>query len=174
MARPGTRIGLGGIAKGAAVDIGCRALREAGLDCFLVNAGGDLAGQSDDGWEIGLQCATTGRTRLCLLRSGALATSGTSEQGFEVAGVRYHHLIDPRTGWPVPHLGSVTVSAESCALADALATACFVLGPTTGRQLLSRFPDCSARWTLIGRAGGETVEDDLPEVLGFPLASPLC
>ena len=67
-------------------------------------------------------------------------TSGTYERGFELGGVRYHHILDTGTGWPVQNgLVSLTVFAGSSALADALSTACFVLGIEKGSILLAEY-----------------------------------
>lgn len=175
--RTGLRLGLGAIAKGAAVDIACEALEAAGATSFLVDAGGDIRGRDDEvGWVVGIQDGQ-GRNlhgRLHLQR-GAIATSGSYEAGFEHEGQRYHHLLDPRTGYPAPWQGGVTLIATSCALADALATACFVLGPSAGRELLSRYPGSAALW--LDSEGGEVASDGWPGASGrvtLPPASGFC
>lgn len=67
-------------------------------------------------------------------------TSGTYERGFTLDGVRYHHLLDPRTGWPVQNeVEMVTLIGKSSLLADGVSTACFVLGPEEGIPLAGRF-----------------------------------
>lgn len=88
------------------------------------------------------------------LRPGdlAVATSGDYEQFFEQDGVRYHHLLDPRDGRPARGCRSVTILARTCARADALATAVFVLGPDEGMDLVERLPRVEA---LIIDAAGE-------------------
>ncbi len=161
----GLRIGLGGIAKGAAVDLACEALEGAGATRFLVDAGGDIRGGTDGaGWLVAIRDAQGSNLHSLLqLQRGAVATSGSYEAGFEHRGRRYHHLLDPRTGYPVPRLGGVTVIAASCALADALATACFVLGPTAARDLLRHHPCSAALW--LEADGTETASD------GWPIAN---
>ncbi len=77
---------------------------------------------------------------LLRLRSGAVATSGDYDRYFEVAGRRFSHLLDPRTGWPAEGIYSVTVFAPNATAADALSTAAFVLGPERGMALLSDCP----------------------------------
>ena len=175
--RAGLRLGLGAIAKGAAVDLACELLEAAGATSFLVDAGGDIRGRDDGaGWLVGIQDGQ-GRDlhgRLHLQR-GAIATSGSFEAGFEHQGQRYHHLLDPRTGYPVPRLGGCTVIAPSCALADALATACFVLGPDAGRALLTRYPQTAALW--LEADGAETASDGWPssnDPVALPPATGFC
>jgi thiamine biosynthesis lipoprotein len=74
----------------------------------------------------------------------AVATSGNYERFVTIAGRRYSHIIDPRSGQPVAGLASVTVLATSAMEADALSTALFVLGPEAGAALLARHPGCAA------------------------------
>lgn len=175
--RAGLRLGLGAIAKGAAVDLACELLEAAGATSFLVDAGGDIRGRDDGaGWLVGIQDGQ-GRdlhSRLHLQR-GAIATSGSYEAGFEHEGQRYHHLLDPRTGYPAPWQGGVTLIAASCALADALATACFVLGPDAGRQLLETYPGSAALW--VDDEGREVASDGWPGASGhvaLPPAAGFC
>lgn len=175
--RAGLRIGLGGIAKGAAVDIACEALEGAGACRFLVDAGGDIRGCTDDaGWLVAIRDGRGADLHsLIHLQRGAVATSGSYEAGFEHRGRRYHHLLDPRTGYPVPRLGGVTVIAASCALADALATACFVLGPTAARDLLRHHPGSAALW--LEADGTQTASDGWPssnDPIKLPPADGFC
>jgi thiamine biosynthesis lipoprotein len=175
--RAGMRLGLGAIAKGAAVDLACEALETAGSTCFLIDAGGDIRGRDDGAsWMVGVRDGRGGSLHSLLhLQRGAVATSGSYEAGFEHGGRRYHHLLDPRTGYPVPRLGGCTVIASSCALADALATACFVLGPEAGRELLTRYPDAAAIW--LDSEGAETATDGWPaaeSIVGLPPATGFC
>ena len=170
------RLGLGAIAKGAAVDLACEALEAAGAVCFLVDAGGDIRGRNaEHGWGVGLRDGAGHIIDGSLdLRCGAIATSGSYEAGFDFAGRRYHHLLDPRTGYPASWCGGVTVIAPGCALADALATACFILGPEAGQALLRHYPRTAAAWfaddgTTVSSEGWPQAEDAvaLPLAFGF-------
>jgi thiamine biosynthesis lipoprotein len=134
---------LGGIAKGYGVDLAAAALDAAGAGHYMVEAGGEVRtrGVNADGqpWRIGIEQpdAVPQRARLVVPLSGwAMATSGDYRNYFEADGRRYSHEIDPRTGEPVEHrLCSVTVVAEDCMRADALATALLVLGPERGLRM---------------------------------------
>jgi thiamine biosynthesis lipoprotein len=137
---------LGGIAKGYAVDRAVAVLKEQGITSAAVNAGGDmyLLGQRQARpWRIGLQHPrqTDATIATVNVTDRAVVTSGDYERFFEQDSRRYHHLLDPHTGYPAERCQSVTVIAESVALADALATAVFVLGPTAGLALLEHYPD---------------------------------
>jgi thiamine biosynthesis lipoprotein len=134
-------VDLGAIAKGYAVDRAVAALRAAGIRRASVNAGGDLRLLGDHGgrpWRIGIQHPRDPQGVLVTLElaDAAVVTSGDYERFFEVDGVRYHHILDPRDGRPAAACQSVTVVAASAAEADALATAAFVLGPEAGRHLV--------------------------------------
>jgi len=94
-----------------------------------------------------------------------VVTSGDYERYFERDGRRYHHILDPRTGYPVQGLASVTVIAPNCATADALATAAFVLGPEEGLGLLENL--VSVDGLLISEQGGEL---RAARTSAFPLA----
>jgi thiamine biosynthesis lipoprotein len=141
--RPDLEIDLGGIAKGYGVDLAARALDAAGAEHYLVEAGGEVFTRGVNGegqpWRIGIEQpdAMPPRARLVVPFSGqAMATSGDYRNYFEADGRRYSHEIDPRTGAPVDHrLCSVTVVAQNCMRADALATALLVLGPDRGMRL---------------------------------------
>ncbi len=137
---PGMTVDLGGIAKGYAVDKAIAALKAKGIRNALVDAGGDgyALGTKPDGkpWRIGVQVpdGATGEhfSGVLDLSDTAYATSGDYEQYAEIDGVRYAHIIDPRTGQPARVAVSVTVIAPDCTTADALATGISVLGPVDG------------------------------------------
>ena len=145
-------VDLGAIAKGAIVDQLADYLESLGHTRFLVEAGGDLlvSGLKPGGqpWRIGLRHPRSTSRPLALLSLGAdetrlaVVTSGDYERYFDEGGVRYHHLLDPRTGYPAADAVAVTVVAPSAALADALATGLFVRGPA-GLADLQEFPDAS-------------------------------
>ncbi len=135
--RPDAYVDLSAIAKGFAVDSVARMLDERGMIAYMVEIGGEVRtrGRKSDGtaWRIGIERPiSSGRMlqRVVELGDDALATSGDYRNYFEWQGRRYSHEIDPRTGRPVEHmLASVSVVAENCMTADALATALIVLGP---------------------------------------------
>ncbi len=136
-------VDLSAIAKGYAVDLVARKLREAGVNNFLVEIGGELkgVGRKPDGspWRIAIESAHEGSRRVqrvVRVEGTGIATSGDYRNYFEHDGVRYSHTIDPATGRPVAHgLASVTVIEPSAARADAMATALMVLGPERGYRL---------------------------------------
>lgn len=139
--KTGMRLGLGGIAKGYAVDQVARVLRHRGLSHFIVDGGGDLyvAGRHPDrNWRVGIKDPRKPSDYFASLpvTNKAVVTSGDYERYFMHRGRRYHHILDPRTGKPAAGLASVTVVARTGMLADALATAAFVLGPRAGYELL--------------------------------------
>ena len=143
---PGTRLDLGGVAKGYAVDRIIAVLKRNGIQAGLVNAGGDIAtfGRKPGGkdWEIGVSHPRLSRLiRLRHIPLEAVATSGDYQRFFMQDGLRYHHILDPSTGYPARGCISVTVWSKSAMDADALATAVFVLGPEKGLALVERLSD---------------------------------
>jgi thiamine biosynthesis lipoprotein len=139
--KPGMLLDFGGLGKGIAVDRAIETLRARGVRTAMVKAGGDLRviglPPGQEHWEVQLEDpAKEGRRNLIYLTTGALSTSGSYENYFEVEGRRYSHIIDPRTGLPVQGVASCTVLAPTCAESDALATAFFVLGVP---ETLARF-----------------------------------
>jgi len=132
---PGMQIDFGGIGKEYAVDRAAQLAAERTDASCLVNFGGDLAvtRQRHDGepWKVGIEAtANEGRaSRLILLRQGGLATSGDTKRFVVHDGVRYGHVLDARTGWPVAEaLQSVTVAADTCTEAGMLATLAMLQG----------------------------------------------
>ena len=133
----GMQIDFGGIAKEYAVDRAATlASSDSGAAC-LVNFGGDLFATGSpvgsDGWQVGIDAAT-GRTNVSetviRLENGGLATSGDARRFLLKDGVRYCHILDPTTGWPVvdaPH--SITVAADTCTQAGMLASIAMLKGP---------------------------------------------
>lgn len=144
---PGEKVwlDLGGVAKGYAVDEAVRVLKDFGVGAGIVDAGGDLrtfgVKPGSSPWRVGVQDPDQSRELAGILEAGeiSIATSGDYQRYFEVEGVRYHHILDPATGRPARSgLKSATVLAHDCALADALATAAFVMGPERGLDLLEK------------------------------------
>jgi thiamine biosynthesis lipoprotein len=163
--RPGIELDLGGIAKGYAVDRAVDVLRRQGITNALVNAGGSTifgagAPPGRAGWDVVIQDPIDARrTALTVrLRDRALSVSGSSEKSFEAGGVRYSHIMDPRTGRPVQGLLSVAVLADTGTAGDALDNVFFVQGVEKTRAQLKRLaateayffePDPSATWKLL-------------------------
>jgi thiamine biosynthesis lipoprotein len=130
---PHIKLDLGGIAKGEAVDRALELLRRHGIRNALVNAGGNLRAIGTRGgraWRVGIQAPRgDGLLGFVELEDGECAsTSGDYERYFEQDGHRLHHLLDPRTGYPVEDTEAVTVIAASGIDADAASTAIFVAG----------------------------------------------
>jgi thiamine biosynthesis lipoprotein len=159
---PGMRLDLGGIAKGYAVDEALKTLRAHGLTRALVSGGGDLVvgdpPPGTKGWRIEvapLDAPGAPPARFVRLQHRALATSGDVFQHVEIDGVRYSHIVDPRTGVGLTDHSLVTVIARNGLTADALATAVSVLGPKAGLRLVERTAGAAA---YIVRQPGENIE----------------
>lgn len=146
------RIDLGAVAKGAIGDEAVRELQERGVKCALLNLGGNIMtlGDKADGsqWIISIEDPNRGGSIGSIRFSGskAVATSSGAQRYFEVDGVRYHHILDPKTGYPADSgLSSVTVIAPDGLTADALSTALFVAGEEKAEAILrEHYPDCAA------------------------------
>ena len=140
----GMMIDLGGIAKGYIADRIRIYLEERGVKHAILSFGGNVIaiGMKPDGsqWTIGIQDIDrpTGDPMLKTRSSGgSVVTSGIYERGFDLDGIRYHHLLSPDTGWPVQNeLASVTILSDSSMEGDALSTAAFVLGREAGMKLI--------------------------------------
>jgi FAD:protein FMN transferase len=147
LALPGQAVDLGGIAKGYAADEVKRILLEADVKSALINLGGNILtigdGPDDRPWRIGIQnpIAPTGQYLGILSTADrTVVTSGSNERFFIKDGIRYHHILDPRTGYPAQTgLLSVTAVCGSSTDADALTTSIFVLGAERGMALAERF-----------------------------------
>jgi thiamine biosynthesis lipoprotein len=170
--RPGMRINLGSIGKGYALDVAAERLRASGVADFLFHGGQSsvlarglqLAPTKNDRsasrrWEIGIRHPGQAGRRLGVVRlhDRALGTSGGQFQSFRHRGRRYGHILDPRTGWPVEGVLSATVVAPTAAMADALSTAFYVMGPDLALDYCKRYPDVGAVLVSPGPHGG-TVE----------------
>ena len=173
---PGVSIDLGGIGKGVAVDMAIGKLRELGITNAMVKAGGDLrvmgAPPGEAFWTVQLEDPRKKGRRVSIqLRDAALSTSGNYENFFEVAGRRYSHILDPRTGLPVQGIAACTVIAPTCTESDAWATALFVCGAEHGLvKFGDRFP---IRFTLVPTdADNADSETRLTESFPKPLVEP--
>jgi thiamine biosynthesis lipoprotein len=144
---PDMRLDLGGIAKGYAADAALGILKGRGINRALVAASGDIAigdpppGQS--GWRVGvsdLGLHTNDLNQTLVLRNAGISTSGAREQFVEIGGVRYSHIVDPKTGLGLTNQIQATVIAPNATTSDALATAVCVAGAKAGRTVAKAFP----------------------------------
>lgn len=151
--RPGMRIDLGGIAKLYIIDAGARFLRARGVARALVNGGGDVACFGASPWRIGVRDPRSPEKLLGVLElaHGIVASSGDYERGFERNGTRYHHILDPRTGYPARGPHGVTLLGERLESLDGLGVAIMVLGRREGARLVEATPGLDA---LIAGADG--------------------
>lgn len=146
---PGMVLNLGGVAKGYIVSKAIEKLKAGGAERGIIKAGGDLAVFQTRGrrpFVIGIkhpreEASLMGRVEVV---SGAVTTSGDYERYFIEDGVRYHHILDPSTGYPARGTMSVTVVAEEPVLADALSTAVFVMGSKEGLGVIEGFSGVEA------------------------------
>lgn len=138
-------LNFGAIAKGYAVDKAIEVLKKSGITEALVNAGGEISVIGSD-WKVGIQHPRDEREIIAAIKlnNNTVATSGDYEQYFEQNGIRYHHIIDPKTGYPARGLQSVTVINQSNTFADALATAVFVMGKEKGMKLIESLDNTEA------------------------------
>ncbi|MGI6327777.1 MAG: FAD:protein FMN transferase [Dethiobacteria bacterium] len=142
--QPGMKIDLGGIAKGYIVDRGLKIVDNSSVSALFINAGGDIsvAGTKSSGemWRIAIQDPFESQRLTAVLdvEEGSIATSGDYQRFFEAGGEKYHHIIDPKTGYPAAGISSVSILAPDTITADALSTAVFVLGLEDGLELLER------------------------------------
>ena len=140
----GMRIGFGAIGKGYAAGVASNLLKSEGIESGVVNAGGDLycwgSMANKKPWTIAIANPDSKNEAISQIEISdmAVVTSGNYEKFIEYNGVRYCHIIDPRTGYPVKQLKSVTIICQDPELADALATSVFVLGPDIGLDLINQ------------------------------------
>jgi thiamine biosynthesis lipoprotein len=167
----GMKLGLGGIAKGYAVDRAVALLRARGVTTFVVRAGGDsfLHNARFDA-RLGIR-DPRGADMFATLPARAVAavsTSGDYERFFIDDGVRYHHIIDPRTARPARGVRSATVLAPDATTADALTKAVFILGPREGIALIESLPGIAA--IVVDDDSRVTVSSRVPR--GLSLRAP--
>ena len=177
---PGTKIGLGGIAKGYAIDRAAMKLRRTGVKDFLAQAGGDLlgSGKKPGGkpWVSGIQDPRGKQGEFFAtieLEDRAFSTAGDYARSYLHEGRRYHHIIDPRTGYPADACRSVTVWASDAFTADAVDDAVFILGPEKGLALVESMEGVGA--VIVDAANEVHVSERLKgkvKILRKPTAGP--
>jgi thiamine biosynthesis lipoprotein len=154
---PDVRIDLGGIGKGHAVDRAIAVLQARGITRALVSAGGDsriIGDRFGNPWVIGIRHPDR-KDEVILripLEDAAFSTSGDYERYFDEGGVRYHHIIDPRTGRSASKVRSATIIGPTATRTDGLSKTAFVLGPERALEIYNRLDDVDAILvTLDGR-----------------------
>lgn len=154
--KEGTRINLGGIGKGYSCERVIELLRKAGVTNALANAGGDtrlLGDRRGKPWVVGIRDPDDGQrwvTRLAL-DNEAISTSGDYERFFDEGGVRYHHILDPKSGKSASGVRSVTIIGPDTTMTDGLSTSVFVMGPERGLALIEATPGYAAVVIDAGR-----------------------
>lgn len=145
--KPGMMLDLGGVAKGYATDKAIEVLKSKGITSALVNAGGDVRviGNKPDGkpWRIGIQDPRNAdgiTAKLAMTEWDTMETSGDYQRFIMKDGVRYSHILNPRTGWQPREVASVTMVTNSSTYGDVLSKPIFVLGVEKGLALLKQFP----------------------------------
>jgi len=144
----GIRLNFGSICKGYIIDKVMEYLISQNPEEAKVNAGGDMRLYSDGKrkWRVGIQHPRDSESIIANLNipDMAVVTSGDYERFFMVGGKRYHHILNPLTGYPTDMTVSVTILSPSAFLADALSTAAFVMNPNDAMKLVRTFPDTEA------------------------------
>ena len=154
--REGMAIDLGGVTKGYALDCAIIVLEKRGVKEALINAGGDIKVIGKKDWKIGLQHPRKENEVLAVikLKNRAIATSGDYQRYFIKEGKRYHHIVNPKTGYPAIECMSVTIIGSSAIQTDILATGVFILGSEKGMELIRLVEDVEG---IIIDAQGKTL-----------------
>jgi thiamine biosynthesis lipoprotein len=158
---PGVELDLGGIAKGYAVDRVVGLLKARQIAAALISSGGSTiyglgAPPGRNGWDVTIQDPIDARktAHTVMLKDRALSVAGRSEKWFESGGVRYSHIKDPRSGWPVQGVLGVAVLTSTGTAGDALDDALFVMGPERSGAYLKTLPGTEAFFFLPDAARG--------------------
>ncbi len=167
--RPGMKLDVGGIAKGYASEEAIKVLKREGIASALVAGSGDIvvsaAPPGRPGWKIAVDTLkvepeSTGKPDgrpLIWLKDAAVSTSGDAEQFVEIGGVRYSHVLDPKTGLGLTERRSVTVIATEGITADGLDTAACILGPEKGLALIESTSGAAGLFVRITPGGREFI-----------------
>jgi FAD:protein FMN transferase len=162
---PAMRLGLGGLAKGHALDLAAARLVDAGVQDFLLTAGGQVLAHGAAGdrpWRVGVRDprgSPADHFGWLPATDASVSTSGDYEHFFEVDGIRYHHILDLCTGMPAAGVRSATVRAPDATTADALSTALVALGVEHGMGLVAQMDDVDA--VMVDDAGSVFITDSL-------------
>jgi thiamine biosynthesis lipoprotein len=146
----GMRIGFGGIGKGYAADRAKMIMKQMGAESGVVNASGDLTawGHQPDGkkWTVGIANPDQSQSVFSYMNISdmAVATSGNYEKFVLIDGKKYSHTIDPRTGFPVTGIKSVTIITANAEIADAMATPVTIMGIKTGLDMINQINNIEA------------------------------
>lgn len=161
---PDIKIDVNAIAQGYSVDVLCDYFDKKGFKNYLIEIGGEVRAKGTKAgahWRIGIDKPvddnnSPGETLQAIIRiSGkALATSGNYRKFYVEDGIKYSHTIDPKTGYPAKNrLLSATIIADDCATADAIATACMVMGKETAIEFINNHPEFSAYFVYSDDSG---------------------
>ena len=143
----GMRIGFGGIGKGYAAECAKKILKQNGIESGIVNAAGDLTAwgyqENGEAWTIGIADPNKKESVFSTfnITNTSVATSGNYEKFVLIDGKKYSHTIDPKTGYPISGIKSVTIIAENAEIADALATPVTVMGIEVGLNFINQIPN---------------------------------
>ncbi|MCF7803369.1 MAG: FAD:protein FMN transferase [Candidatus Marinimicrobia bacterium] len=168
---PNTRLAVGGLAKGYAVDRAIAEFQDTGIEQALINAGGDLytlGSKNGKPWKVGIQAPRNPDEirEVLAVKDKAVATSGDYQRYFMHEGTRYHHILDPENGKPVRGSQSATVLAPTTEMADAYATALFVSGPIHGIDMINS--DAVLEGMIIDSSGTVYYSEGFPDYLTEP------
>ncbi|MCP4551680.1 MAG: FAD:protein FMN transferase [Bacteroidetes bacterium] len=161
---PRIELSFNAVAQGYSVDLLGQYLESVGIDIYLIDIGGEIIGKGikpdGDVWKVGIQKPTEdelGEIEAQIkiaLTDKALVTSGSYRKYYEVDGVRYSHMIDPSTGYPVTHtMLSATVMADNCAEADAYATAFMIMGIEKATESVTQIDSLEAFFIYTDESG---------------------
>lgn len=160
--KPGMSLDWGGIAKGFGIDLAARALIQMGISMGFVNAGGDLycwgTNPNNEPWQIGIKHPRqSGFLGILAISDLGAATTGDYQRYFSQDGIRYHHVLDPKSGHPARRNQSVTVIGPEASICDALSTAVFVSKDPA--LILEKYPeygailvDCEGKMSYLGKS----------------------
>ncbi len=161
--KPGMLLDLGGIAKGYAGDEAQKVLKKHGITSALVAAGGDIvvsgAPPDKEGWKIEIEPLDPGekeKPKYLLLKDAAVSTSGDVNQHVDIGGVRYSHIVDPKTGLGLTGERSVTVVAPNGVTSDSSTKIVMILGEEKGFKIIEAMPGVSSRYVRLTDKGATT------------------